>query len=134
MARVVVLPVLVVCRPRWPPVPGVLAVALVVLVVRLARSAQVQVPDVAVDPVRRVRVVVYRVKHTRVQLLVLRVLLLVVRWVLALALPVPGLVLVWALVVVLQVLARVCQALRGRYRVQLQQGLVLVLRPVVVVV
>lgn len=115
-ARVVpVLPVSVVCRPRWPPVPvaQVLAVALVVLVVWLARSVQVLVPGLGVDPVRRVRVVVCRVMHTPVWL---RVLLLVVRWVLARALPVPGLV--WALVVVLQASARVCQVPRARYRGQ----------------
>ncbi|WP_168167682.1 hypothetical protein, partial [Corynebacterium sp. HMSC074A01] len=54
-------------------------------------------------------------------------LLLVVRWVLARALPVPGLVLVWALVVVLQVLARVRQVLQARCRVQLLVDLLPVL-------
>ena len=125
----------VVSRPRWLPVPVVLAVLpLVVLVVWLAQSAPVPVPVVGVDPVHTVRVVACRVMHTRVRRLVLRVLLLVGRWVLARALPVPGLVLVWALVVVLQVLARVCQVLQARYQVRQRPLVPVRVRPVVVAV
>ena len=125
----------VVSRPRWLPVPVVLAVLpLVVLVVWLAQSAPVPVLVlvVGVDPVHTVRVVACRVMRTRVWRLVLRVLLLVGRWVLARALPVPGLVLVWALVVVLQVLARVCQVLRARCRVRQRPLVPVRVRPVVV--
>ena len=122
----------VVSRPRWLPVPVVLAVALVVLVVWRARLVPVPVLVVGVDPVHTVRVVACRVMHTRVRRLVLRVLLLVGRWVLARALPVPGLVLVWALVVVLQVLARVCQVLRARYQVRQRPLVPVRVRPVVV--
>ena len=122
----------VVSLPRWLPVPVVLVVlplvVLVVLVVWLARL----VPVLGVDPVHTVRVVVCRVMHTRGRRLVLRVLLLVGRWVLARALPVPGLVLVWALVVVLQVLARVCQVLRARYQVRQRPLVPVRVRPVVV--
>ena len=125
----------VVSRPRWLPVPVVLAVLpLVVLVVWLAQSAPVPVPVVGVDPVHTVRVVACRVMHTRVRRLVLRVLLLVGRWVLARALPVPGLVLVWALVVVLQVLARVRQVLQARYQVRQRPLVPVRVRPVVVAV
>ena len=114
----------VVSRPRWLPVPVVRVVRpLVVLVVWLAQSVLV----VGVDPVHTVRVVACRVMRKRVRRLVLRVLLLVGRWVLARALPVPGLVLVWALVVVLQASARVCQVLRARCRVQLLVDLLPVL-------
>ena len=120
----------VVSRPRWLPVPVVLAVALVVLVVWRARLVPVPVLVVGVDPVRTVRVVACRVMRTRV----LRVLLLVVRWVLARALPVLGLVLVWALVVVLQVLARVCQVLQARYQVRQRPLVPVRVRPVVVAV
>ena len=120
----------VVSRPRWLPVPVVLVVLpLVVLVVWLAQSVPAPVQVVGVDLVHTVRVVVYRVMHTRVRRLVL---LLVVRWVLARALPVLGLVLVWALDVVLQVLARVCQALQARCRVQLLVDLLPVLLVVAV--
>ena len=120
----------VVSLPRWLPVPVVLAVLpLVVLVVWLAQSAPVPVLVVGVDLVRTVRVVACRVMHTRVRRLVL---LLVVRWVLARALPVLGLVLVWALVVVLQVLARVCQVLRARYQVRQRPLVPVRVRPVVV--
>lgn len=112
----------VVSLPRWLPVP-------VVLVVWLARPVPVPVLVVGVDPVRRVRVVACRVMHTQA---LLRVLLLVGRWVLARALPVPGLVLVWALVVVLQALARVRQVLRARCRVQLLVDLLPVLLVVAV--
>lgn len=126
----------VVSRPRWLPVPVVLAVALVVLVVWRARlvPAPVPVQVVGVDPVHTVRVVACRVMHTRVRRLVLRVLLLVGRWVLARALPVPGLVLVWALVVVLQVLARVRQVLQARYQVRQRPLVPVRVRPVVVAV
>ena len=125
----------VVSLPRWLPVPVVLAVLpLVVLVVWLAQSAPVPVPVVGVDPVHTVRVVACRVMHTRVRRLVLRVLLLVGRWVLARALPVPGLVLVWALVVVLQVLARVRQVLQARYQVRQRPLVPVRVRPVVVAV
>ena len=103
---------------------------LVVLVVWLARS--VPVPGLGVDLVRRVRVVVCRVMRTRARLLVRRVLLLVGRWVLARVLPVLGLV--WALVVVFQVSARVCQALQANCRVQpLPEQVPLLVRLVVVV-
>lgn len=123
----------VVSLPRWLLVPVVLVVLpLVVLVVWRAQSAPVPVLVVGVDPVHTVRVVACRVMHTRVRRLVLRVLLLVVRWVLARALPVPGLVLVWALVVVLQVLARVCQVLRARYQVRQRPLVPVRVRPVVV--
>ncbi|AIJ33527.1 hypothetical protein CIMIT_06130 [Corynebacterium imitans] len=81
-----------------------------------------------VDPVHRVRVVVYRVMRTRVQLLVL----LVVRWVLARVLP--GLLLVWALVVVFQDSVLVRQALRARHLVQWRLVDLLPVRPVVVAV
>ncbi|WP_168167116.1 hypothetical protein [Corynebacterium sp. HMSC071B10] len=131
-ARVVqVLPVSVVCRPRWPPVLVVLVVLpLVVLVVWLARSAPA--PVLVVDLVHTVRVVVCRVMHTRA-LLVRRVLLLVVRWVLARVLS--ALVLVWALVVVLQVSVLVRQALQASCRVrQRLVDLLPVLRLVVVAV
>ena len=126
----------VVSRPRWLPVPVVLAAALVVLVVWRARlvPAPVPVQVVGVDPVHTVRVVACRVMHTRVRRLVLRVLLLVGRWVLARALPVPGLVLVWALVVVLQVLARVRQVLQARYQVRQRPLVPVRVRPVVVAV
>ena len=118
----------VVSRPRWLPVPVVLVVLpLVVLVVWRARLVPVPVPVLGVDPVHTVRVVACRVMHTRGRRLVLRVLLLVGRWVLARALPVLGLVLVWALVVVLQASARVCQVLRARCRVQLLVDLLPVL-------
>ena len=122
----------VVSRPRWLPVPVVLAVALVVLVVWRAQSAPVPVQVVGVDPVHTVRVDACRVMHTRVRRLVLRVLLLVGRWVLARALPVPGLVLVWALVVVLQASARVCQVLQARYQVRQRPLVPVRVRPVVV--
>ena len=115
----------VVSLPRWLPVP-------VVLVVWLARPAPVPVPVVGVDLVHTVRVVACRVMHMRGRRLVLRVLLLVGRWVLARALPVLGLVLVWALVVVLQALARVRQVLRARCRVQLLVDLLPVLLVVAV--
>ena len=121
----------VVSLPRWLPVPVVLVVlplvVLVVLVVWLARLVPVLV--VGVDPVRTVRVVACRVMRTRVRRLVL---LLVGRWVLARALPVPGLVLVWALVVVLQASARVCQVLQARYQVRQQPLVPVRVRPVVV--
>ena len=121
----------VVSLPRWLPVPVVLVVLpLVVLVVWRAQSAPVPVQVVGVDLVHTVRVVACRVMHTRV----LRVLLLVVRWVLARALPVLGLVLVWALVVVLQVLARVCQVLQARYQVRQRPLVPVRVRPVVVAV
>ena len=120
----------VVSLPRWLPVPVVLAVLpLVVLVVWLAQSAPVPVPVVGVDPVR---VVACRVMRTRVRRLVLRVLLLVVRWVLARVLPVLGLV--WALVVVFQDSVLVRQALQASCRVQpLPEQVPLLVRLVVVV-
>ncbi|AIJ33069.1 hypothetical protein CIMIT_03350 [Corynebacterium imitans] len=102
-----------------------------VLVVWRAQSAPVPVPVVGVDPVHTVRVVACRVMHTRALLLVL---LLVARWVLARALPVPGLVLVWALVVVLQALARVRQVLQARYQVRQRPLVPVRVRPVVVAV
>ena len=128
-AQVLQVLVLVVSRPRWPPVPVVLVVLLlVVLVVWLAQL----VPGLGVDPVRRVRVVVCRVMYTRVRRLVLRVLLLVVRWVLARVLPVLGLV--WALVVVFQDSVLVRQALQASCRVQpLPEQVPLLVRLVVVV-
>ena len=120
----------VVSLPRWLPVPVVLVVLpLVVLVVWRARLVPVPVLVVGVDLVHTVRVVACRVMHTQA---LLRVLLLVGRWVLARALPVPGLVLVWALVVVLQALARVRQVLRARCRVQLLVDLLPVLLVVAV--
>ena len=120
----------VVSLPRWLPVPVVLVVLpLVVLVVWRAQSAPVPVLVVGVDPVHTVRVVACRVMRTRGRRLVL---LLVGRWVLARALPVPGLVLVWALVVVLQASARVCQVLRARYQVRQQPLVPVRVRPVVV--
>ena len=122
----------VVSLPRWLPVPVVLVVLpLVVLVVWRARLVPVPVLVVGVDLVHTVRVVACRVMHTQA---LLRVLLLVGRWVLARALPVPGLVLVWALVVVLQASARVCQVLQARYQVRQRPLVPVRVRPVVVAV
>ncbi len=121
---------LVVSRPRWPPVPVVLAVVLLLVVLVVWRAQSAPVPGLGVDPVHRVRVVVCRVMHTRVRRLVL---LLVVRWVLARVLP--GLVLVWALVVVFQDSVLVRQALQANCRVQpLPEQVPAPVRPVVVAV
>ena len=102
------------------------------LVVWLARSVPVPVPVLVVGGVR---VVACRVMHTLV-VLVRRVLLLVVRWVLVRALPVPVLVLVlvWALVVVSRVSVLVCQALRARCLVRQRRLVPLLVRAVVVAV